>query len=146
MLFRSLHPRQSGSLNHAGLATSSRSMGPDPRSSLLINGGAAVAVLGFVASISSAEAVSGKTIDGVADALMWFAWGAVGSAVGLALAYFTNYAALWANNRTASQGQGGIFLLKRAIHMLAILCATSTMVFFVLGTLAVRAAIRGVLL
>lgn len=55
------------------------------RMSLLLNGGAAISLLTFIGSLPAYK----KPI--VAGALVWFAWGAVASVAGFALAYVTHY-------------------------------------------------------
>jgi hypothetical protein len=61
------------------------------RSLLLINGGAAVSVLAFVGGLISQGKFSlGAQAAGVAHALLLFAFGALASAAGTGLAYFTH--------------------------------------------------------
>jgi hypothetical protein len=55
------------------------------RMSLLINGGAAVALLAFIKDLREEQQYA------VADTLVWFGFGVTAAVIALALAYFTNY-------------------------------------------------------
>jgi hypothetical protein len=55
------------------------------RMSLLINGGAAVALLAFIKDLSKEQQHA------IADTLVWFGFGVTAAVLALALAYFTNY-------------------------------------------------------
>ena len=55
------------------------------RMSLLINGGAAVALLAFIKDLGEEQQRA------VADTLIWFGFGVTAAVIALALAYFTNY-------------------------------------------------------
>jgi hypothetical protein len=55
------------------------------RMSLLINGGAAVALLAFIKDLREEQQHA------VADTLVWFGFGVTAAVIALALAYFTNY-------------------------------------------------------
>ena len=57
------------------------------RMSLLINGGAAVALLAFIKDLREEQQHA------VADTLVWFGFGVTAAVIALALAYFTNYSA-----------------------------------------------------
>src|SRR5262245_10496664 len=61
------------------------------KSAILINGGAAVAMLAFIGGLVREDGLTVKQVAGVASSLLWFA-GGVGAAVwALALSYFTNF-------------------------------------------------------
>ena len=61
---------------------------------LLINGGAAIAVLGFVGSLASQGRVSiGPDLNELASTLTYFAAGVVLGALGMGTAYLTNFCA-----------------------------------------------------
>ncbi|UWR31338.1 hypothetical protein K3758_07495 [Sulfitobacter sp. W002] len=111
------------------------------RSAILINGGAAIAVLGFVASIAKADKSYIDVIVGIADAIVLFAYGTAAGVIGIALAYLTHYATL-ATHVNLNEARQGLFVwLKRSLHILAIAAAISTIFLFVKGTVAVKAAI-----
>jgi hypothetical protein len=57
------------------------------RMSLLINGGAAVALLAFIKDLGKEQQHA------VANTLVWFGFGVIAAVIALALAYFTNYSA-----------------------------------------------------
>ena len=62
------------------------------RALLIINGGAAIAVLAFIGRlIPSNKPENWLIITPLIDALMWFAWGVAMTAIAMAFAYFTNY-------------------------------------------------------
>ena len=61
------------------------------RTAMLINGGAAVAVLAFVGALVREDGVSVKQIAGISSSLLWFGGGVAAAAWALALSYFTNY-------------------------------------------------------
>ena len=55
------------------------------RTAVLVNGGAAVAMLAYVGSLNAKDAAL------VAGSLIWFAWGVAAALAGMLLAYFTNF-------------------------------------------------------
>jgi hypothetical protein len=62
------------------------------RTALIINGGAAIAVLAFIGNIiAKADAVLASKALGLTDTLIWFAYGVAAAAIAMAFAYFTNY-------------------------------------------------------
>jgi uncharacterized membrane protein YGL010W len=111
------------------------------RSAILINGGAAVAVLGFVASIAKAEMNYSVAIVGVADAIAYFDLGAALGVVAIALAYVTNYAAAATFTARDTASEPRLAIAKRIIHVVALGVAVSTIGLFVIGVLTVKAAI-----
>jgi hypothetical protein len=60
------------------------------RTVMLINGGAAVAVLAFIGALVRDEGVTIKQISGVSGSLLWFAGGVAMAVWAMALSYFTN--------------------------------------------------------
>ena len=81
------------------------------------------------------------TIVGVADAIAYFAFGAALGVVGIALAYFTNYAAAATFNARDTASEPRLAIAKRIIHVVALGVAVSTIGLFVIGVLTVKAAI-----
>jgi hypothetical protein len=61
------------------------------RNCLLINGGAAVAILAFVGAVISKGAESHKIIGDIAGGLTYFAWGVIASVVALGLSYIVHF-------------------------------------------------------
>lgn len=58
---------------------------------LVVNGGAVIALLGFLASLASSQGGLGLLVPAVAKPLVLFAWGAALSVLASAGAYLTNY-------------------------------------------------------
>ncbi|MEN9059983.1 hypothetical protein [Ponticoccus litoralis] len=111
------------------------------RSAILINGGAAVAVLGFVAAIAKADQAFTETIVGVAGAISYFALGAAAGVICIAIAYLTHYATLATLDQTGGARKEVFGNIKRFVHVCAILVATASVAFFLLGVLEVKSAI-----
>jgi hypothetical protein len=74
--YEAFHKANEAATNAANLAL---------RMSLLINGGAAVALLAFIKDLE------GRQQHAVADTLVWFGFGVTTAVLSLAFAYFTNY-------------------------------------------------------
>lgn len=111
------------------------------RSAILINGGAAVALLGFVASISSGPQSNPEALAGIADAIAMYAFAAAVGVVGIAFAYLTNYAALATHRRQGQTDERRLAIVKRTLHVVAALVAIFTIVLFVWGTVTVKTVI-----
>jgi hypothetical protein len=115
------------------------------RTAMLINGGAAVALLTFVGGLPADQKRA------VAATLGWFAWGVAAAVAGLALAYFTNYCIAvqerskkwiyqppYIQDGTTTKRWGKVIRLFRT---LAILVGLSSLVLFIVGMFFVRAAL-----
>ncbi len=112
------------------------------KSALLINGGAAVAVLGFVASIVKDNGDLAALLEGVANALMYFAWGVAAAVIALALAYLTHYTMLVVlNKRTEGKSSWLSRFVNGSFHVLAFLASLSAIGLFVLGAYQVKETI-----
>jgi hypothetical protein len=61
------------------------------RTVMLVNGGAAVAVLAFIGALVRQDGVTIKQVAGVSGSLLWFASGVAAAVLALALSYFTNF-------------------------------------------------------
>jgi hypothetical protein len=61
------------------------------RTVMLVNGGAAVAVLAFIGALVRQDGVTVKQIAGVSGGLLWFAGGVAVAVWALALSYFANF-------------------------------------------------------
>jgi hypothetical protein len=128
-------------VNEAAIKTSELAL----RMALLINGGAAIALLTFVGTLPKEQ----KRI--VADTLLWFAYGVATAAVAIALAYFTNYfmagvasskMRTWEHPYIQPGPKTGLYMaLNRTCHIAAVICAVLSLAFFVCGVLSVRAAL-----
>lgn len=114
---------------------------------LLINGGAAVAMLGFVATVASKFEALSLEITSIVDALMWFGWGVLAAAMCSALAYCVMYfQAVEASHVTftwehpyvqENRGSKWIFALTSFAHVAAVAAGVASLVFFGLGVLSV---------
>ena len=115
------------------------------RMALLINGGAAVALLTFVGALPAEQKRA------VAATLDWFAWGVAAAVAGLACAYFTNHGlAVQERSKTfadkppyvingANTKRWSYFVL--VFRVLAIIVGSGSVVLFLVGMLGVRAAL-----
>lgn len=129
------------SINEQAIATSNAVL----RSLILINGGAAVAVLAFFGSLAGSHSlnITGKVAD-LTSPLLWFGWGVAAAVVSMILAYFTHYA-------TAGHAQAGEETrrlyggAKIVFHVLGVLAALGSLAFFVWGMYEVRASVLTVL-
>ena len=121
------------------------------RNCLLINGGAAVAILAFMGTVISKDAGSHKIIGDVAGGLIYFAGGVITSVVALALSYIVHLATgktaysqqkVWEypyivpGKQTAWWGR-----LKNMLHLLAVALAVFSAVLFVIGLFVVKHAV-----
>ena len=121
------------------------------RNCLLINGGAAVAILAFMGTVISKDAGSHKIIGDIAGGLTYFAWGVIASVVALGLSYIVHFLTY----KTATSQKkvwdhpyvvpgkhtawwGG---LKIMLHLLAVALAVVSAVLFVIGLFAVKHAV-----
>jgi hypothetical protein len=113
---------------------------------LLINGGAAIALLTFIRDLSANQKRA------VADALLWFAWGVAAAMFALAFAYFTNYAMAQAEGSKTWQDQppyvvdrtatASWYWLNGVFHIAAVIVGLASLILFILGMLSVRSALR----
>jgi hypothetical protein len=111
---------------------------------LLINGGAAVALLSFMNNLPKDQRQA------IASALAWFAWGVAAAASALGLGYFTNYSMVGIQRSKiliyeppfVSDGPRTPrwTWLNRAFHIAAVLVGLGSLVMFVVGMLRVKSA------
>lgn len=97
----------------------------------LVNGGAAVAVLGFLASIatdSSPSLVADSSIG-----LESFAWGSMLAVCSLGMAYLTNYTLLIQINQSGGDWARFFQRLKAVVHLFTVAVSLSPIYFFFLG-------------
>jgi hypothetical protein len=125
------------------------------RMAMLMNGGAAVAVLAFIGGLISKDKIAVGKLGTVADSLTWFAAGVACSMAAMALAYFTNYCIAGAANshirkwdepfielglKTAFWRRLGLFF-----QIAAVSGGIASLVCFVAGMLSVKTAITHLL-
>lgn len=111
------------------------------KTTILVNGGAAVAVLGFVASIAKADEQYTQLVIEVSSALSFFALGVAAGLFAMALTYLTNYAVLTALHHEGGKWEGPLTGMKRVIHLGTLAAALSSLALFLVGADAVRQAI-----
>lgn len=111
------------------------------RSCILINGGAAVAILGFVASVARADDSFQGMIVGVAVALMFFAWGIMFAVGGIATSYLMGFTAIAGLNAKSAKVDRGLRFANMALHLVAIAAAALAAFSFLRGAWAVKAAV-----
>jgi hypothetical protein len=125
------------SMNEQTIATSNAVL----RSLILINGGAAVAVLAFVGSIAGTDTfnVAGKVAN-LTTPLIWFGWGVAVAVLSMILAYFTHYfTAAYAQAEPPAHKLPGC--LKTIFHLLGLLAAFGSLALFLVGMYEVRASV-----
>jgi hypothetical protein len=115
------------------------------RMSLLINGGAAIALLSFDGHLPPDQ------MKAVANTLLWFAWGVLASVAGIALAYFTNYCMAGVASSKARTYEPPFvkdspttwkwLLANRIFHIAAVIVGLASLVLFIVGMFSVRAAL-----
>jgi hypothetical protein len=135
-------------VNEASISTGSLTL----RLAMLINGGAAVALLAFVGGLLSKGKGEFGHMSAIADSLSWFIGGVLASLVGLAFTYFTHYftaAASHSRQRFWSHpyvidtdGTKRWMLLRNVCHGAAMLTAVLSLGCFVAGIMIVRLAIK----
>jgi hypothetical protein len=121
------------------------------RACFLINGGAAVSVLAFIGGLTSKALIGTQQLASVADSLILFAYGVVAAVVGMCLSYVVHYLTLahvfsmekvWEHPWIKPGKRTRIFaILMGSTHVLTVLVAVSSVVFFVVGIYSVRNAI-----
>lgn len=109
------------------------------RSCILINGGASVAILGFVASVARADDSFEGMIIGVAAALMFFAWGIMFSIGGIAASYLIGVMAI--SDLNAGGTKRRLRLANTTFHLVAVAAAALAAISFLRGAWAVKAAV-----
>jgi hypothetical protein len=122
------------------------------RTLVLINGGAAVAVLAFLGGIvqtNTAELLD--DLDDLTLPVVWFAWGVALAALGICLAYLTNYcitSSIW--NRKHNYERPYVVETPKSqcwsrwaifIQVLAMIVALGSLGCFLTGMYAVQAAL-----
>jgi hypothetical protein len=144
-------------LDTAAIKSSEKALG----ACLVINGGAAIAVLSFIGGLASKDtiAIGGSDFKPVADSLVPFAFGVVAAVAGMALAYSAHFlTVLQARSHTktteVSKTTGKIIWVKPgektwiwsvcrySTHALAGLAGVASVVFFACGIFAVRNSVE----
>lgn len=113
------------------------------RTCFLINGGAAVSVLAFIGGLESKGLIGAPQFAPIADSLVMFAFGVVAAVAGMGLSYAVHYLTglhvnsmekVWEHPWVKPGKWTRLFgILKASTHVLAVLVAVSSVVFFVYG-------------
>jgi hypothetical protein len=121
------------------------------RTAMLVNGGAAVAVLAFIGALVRQDGITVNEIAGVSGGLLWFAGGVAAAVWALALSYCTNFCYgrsersknLTFNHPYISDGVNTRRWLcwAYAFHLGALMWGVLSLVAFVVGMFAVHGAI-----
>jgi hypothetical protein len=121
------------------------------RMSMLVNGGAAVAVLAFLGSLASKDRFDITQLNQIASPIIWFAIGVAASVSGLALAYLTNYCHVTYANSLDKAWEHPYLIPSRSskfwdhagsvFHVLALLAAIASIALFIYGMVEVRDAL-----
>jgi hypothetical protein len=121
------------------------------RTITLINGGAVIAVLGFISAIVSKDPTRIEQIMLIANSLLWFSGGVAGSALAAGFAYLTNNATtssasqqlkVWNHpyvEHTAESKKWMRFAI--AFQWCAVVMAMLSICFFIIGAVSVKDAI-----
>ena len=119
------------------------------KSLLLINGGASIAMLGFVSSLVSE---GDKVVAAAADPIIWFALGVAASVFACCISYAVMYfQAAYSNSLKeidstpfVVRGENSMRFRNTAnvLQILAVLVAFASLVFFLIGIFAVSCAIE----
>jgi len=125
------------------------------RTLIIINGGAAVAVLTFLGGVASKTQIDFAKVGVVAGTLQWFAWGVALGVLAMVLAYFTNYSmAAIAGKRSLhyehpfvrDTGASAFWVkLNLLFHAIAIAAALGSLLSFMLGMFATSHAVTHLL-
>jgi hypothetical protein len=125
------------------------------RTLVLINGGAAIAVLTFLGGVASKDKVEFAQVGLVADTIKWFAIGVALAVFGMALAYLTHFAtAVIASSRVNNWEHPYVTdgaktkrwrKINRTLHVLAIIVAIASQIFFLFGMFTASNAITHLL-
>lgn len=117
---------------------------------LLLNGGAAIAVLAFGGSLASKTSYPLAQLGGVISNSLWFVFGALSTAFAAAFAYLTNgcYAATWASTAPV-WSYPYLEVTKKSkwyeraawlFHILAVVTIIVGIVLFIVGMFKLRSA------
>ena len=112
------------------------------KSLLLINGGAAVAALSFVAAVEKKSAHSDAGVSAIAAGLTCFAAGVAVAVMAMMLAYVTHYSTMVALSAEYEKKLARISVfVKRFVHLVAGIAAFGSLYLFFKGVLQMREAV-----
>jgi hypothetical protein len=125
------------------------------RTLVIINGGAAIAILTFLGGISAKQTVDFLKVGLVAATIKWFALGVALAVIAMALSYLTSYTMAGAINSMKATFdhpylvEGPKFRTWRywniGFHITAVLFAVASLVFFLIGMFDASDAVKHLL-
>jgi hypothetical protein len=121
------------------------------RTAALMNGGAAVVVLGFVGGLIGQGRVEVNQINTIAGSLMWFVYGVAAAVCSLGSAYIVNYCRRWQIDTLQETSAPPYFVstaisdrwkqTTRLFQLIALIVGVLSLVFFVVGMWDLRDSI-----
>jgi hypothetical protein len=133
--------------NRAAIETANLSL----RTLVVINGGAAIAVLTFLGGVASKEKIDFAKVGVVAGTLKWFAFGVALAVLAMALSYLTNFAMAAIASSMARKWEHPYVSdgpktkrwrrINLAFHICAMLTAFGSLALFLAGMFAASDAI-----
>jgi heme/copper-type cytochrome/quinol oxidase subunit 1 len=116
------------------------------RTLIVINGGAAIAILTFLGGVASKDKIDFTKVGAVADTIRYFAIGVALGLVGMALSYFTNYFVagvegakrrIWEHPYLEETPRSKrMHRLNVVFHVAAFVAALASLILFVVGMFA----------
>jgi len=113
---------------------------------MLINGGAAVAVLAFLGSL--AAKVEMDQVSRLASTIVWFASGVAAAVIGMAASYFTNYCHVGLSQSRDKIWEAPYFkdtpstwwwnAISNVFHAAAVVAGVGSIILFIIGMLVVH--------
>jgi hypothetical protein len=121
------------------------------RTLVIINGGAAIAVLTFLGGLAGKEKTGFGQVGVVAGSIKWFAFGVALAVFGIALAYLTNFASAGIASSQVNSWEHPYVTdgpktkywrrTNRSFHIAAIIVAIGSIVMFMVGMFSTSDAI-----
>ncbi|MBI3705409.1 MAG: hypothetical protein HY244_16550 [Rhizobiales bacterium] len=146
------HDREAG-LHRTFLEAASKSAEVTVKTSIIVNGGAAVAILAFIGGLVGKDVVGIKQVTDITSSLMWFASGVASGVGALAFIYLTNYCAaarvgfrkrIFQAPYVVDTGLSTFLRnLYTASHVIAVVMSLASLFLFIWGMIDVRASIVG---
>lgn len=134
--------------NDAAIASGNHTL----RALIIINGGAAIAVLAFIGQIVSGNAELGEKLSDLTAPLSWFAWGVALATLSVGLSYLTNYCNASAATKHdmhyeppyVRKTSSSDHWTKATVcfQIIAIIAAIISLVFFIFGMVEVSDAVN----
>lgn len=125
------------------------------RTLVIINGGAAIAILTFLGGVSAKQTVDFSKIGIVAATIKWFAFGVALAVVAMAFSYLASYTMAGAVNSMKATYEhpylveGPKSKLWRgwniSFHVIAVLVAIASLIFFLVGMFSASDAVKHLL-